>query len=498
MSLLHQLISSVAAAAPHRPAIIADDGSTIGYAEFDRQIRAVARWIASRTEPGDRVAVIADNSPAYAVLYYAVPLGGRVLTLINQRLSPAEQAAQLETTRPALILGDTVYLDALPQIDSVAFDSPAWRDAVSITAAASDDHAEAQPDDPAWLLFTSGSTGVPKGVVHSHRSILAAVHGTVEGRSVTPAGVYLLPFPMCHIAGYNMLVQHAVGATVVLMSRFRPESFAALVRTHGVRSCSLAPTMLHALLAHLESTGTTLPTLEAVAYGSAAMPLDLLRRAIEALGVEFHQGYGMTETGGNVTFLGPDDHRAGAAGHPEVLVSAGHPHSGVEIGIVDADGAPLPPGGIGEIVVRGAQVARGYWPDRPSTVDGWLHTGDIGRLDHTGRLFVVDRLKDIIVTGGENVSSREVEDVLSGHPDVDMVAVVGVPDDYWGEAVCAVVVPVPGRNPRPDDLIDHVRSAIAAFKRPREVLFVDELPLTGNGKIAKDRVRDIARTALTA
>lgn len=494
MSLLHELISSAAATAPSRPALIAEDGSALSYAEFDHRIRCVAGWIAGRTERGDRVAVIADNSLAYAVLYYAVPLAGRVLTLINQRLGAAEQAAQLATARPALVLGDEAYLRALPDITpAIEFGSADWRAATRTTATAPE---VADADDPAWLLFTSGTTGVPKGVVHSHRSIAAAVRGTVEGRSAAPSGVYLLPFPMCHIAGYNMLVQHAVGATVVLTPRFRPESFADLVRTHAVRSCSLAPTMLHALLAYLDRTGTSLPTLESVAYGSAAMPLDLLRRAIETLGVDFHQGYGMTETGGNVTFLGPADHRAGAAGDPGVLASAGHPHSGVEIGIVDADGTPLPPGGTGEIVVRGEQVACGYWPDRPSTVDGWLRTGDIGRLDDTGRLFVVDRLKDIIVTGGENVSSREVEDVLSVHPDVDMVAVVGVPDDYWGEAVCAVVVPVDGRHPHPDDLIGHVRSAIAAFKRPRAVLFVDELPLTGNGKIAKDRVRDLARATL--
>lgn len=497
MNVLHELITEAARTAPDRAALITDDGTTTGFAEFDRQIRSVAAWTASRTDPADRVAVIADNGAAYALLYYGVPRSGRVLTLINQRLSPAEQAAQLDATRPALVLGDAKYLSALGNTpdDShlVTFDSAAWRDATTADPQFPD---AAGPDDPAWLLFTSGSTGVPKGVVHSHRSILAAVRGTVAGRSVQPGGVYLLPFPMCHIAGYNMLVHHTTASTVVLTAQFRPEAFADLVRTHAVRSCSLAPTMLHSLLGHLERTGTRLPTLQAVAYGSAAMPLDLLRRAIDVLGVDFHQGYGMTETGGNITFLGPDDHRAGAAGDTRLLVSAGHPHRGVEVGIVGADGTPVAVGEVGEIVVRGDQVAPRYWPAQPSTTDGWLRTGDVGRLDADGRLFVVDRLKDVIVTGGENVSSREVEDVLSGHPDVDMVAVVGVPDDYWGEAVCAVVVPVAGREPSADELIEHVRCAIAGFKRPRVVLFVDGLPLTGNGKVAKDRVREFARSAV--
>ncbi|MGA5545042.1 AMP-binding protein [Mycobacterium sp. NPDC051198] len=495
MSLLHELVSAAAAGAPERPAVVTDDGVTATFAEFDRQIRGVAGWVADRTAPGDRVAVVADNSAAYARLYYGVPRSGRVLTLINQRLSPAEQAAQLATAGPALLLGDERYLSALaPTVTpAVTFESDEWRAAPESDLPLT---GSTGPDDPAWLLFTSGSTGVPKAVVHSHRSVLTAVWGSVAGRSVQPGGVYLLPFPMCHIAGYNMLVQHAVAATVVLCAQYRPESFAQLVRRHGVTSCSLAPTMLHSLLGHLEHTGTDLPTLDAIAYGSAAMPLDLLRRAIDTLGVDFHQGYGMTETGGNITFLGPEDHRAGAAGRPELLTSAGYPHGDVQIGIADPDGGLLPPGQVGEIVVRGAQVTPGYWPDGASTEDGWLRTGDMGRTDPDGRLFVVDRLKDIIVTGGENVSSREVEDALSGHPGVDQVAVVSVPDDYWGEAVCAVIVPKPAQRPTADELISHVRSAIAGFKRPRVVLFTDALPLTGNGKVAKDRVRAFARSAV--
>ncbi len=246
--------------------------------------------------------------------------------------------------------------------------------------------------------------------------------------------------------------------------------------------------MLHALLTYIEESATRLPTLRAIAYGSAAIPADLLRRAIAALDVDFHQGYGMTETGGNVTFLGPDEHRAGAAGDLALLATAGRPHGDVEVGIVDAGGSAVVPDEVGEIVVRGAQVAPGL-----TDAEGWLRTGDVGRIDADGRLVVVDRLKDVIVTGGENVSSREVEDALSAHPDVDMAAVVGVPDEYWGEAICAVVVARTGRHPSADDLIAHVRSRIAAFKRPRHVIFVDSLPMTTNGKVDKTAVRQRAR-----
>jgi acyl-CoA synthetase (AMP-forming)/AMP-acid ligase II len=292
-----------------------------------------------------------------------------------------------------------------------------------------------------------------------------------------------------------MLVQHAAQSTVLPVAAFRPDAFAEAVNAHGVTSCSLAPTMLHGLLAHLEETGTELPTLRDIAYGSAAIPADLLRRALARLDVGFHQGYGMTETGGNVTFLGPDDHRAWADGDATILASAGRAHDEVQIRIqIDIASEK---DGVGEILVRGAQVAAGYWPDNtPATVDGWLHTGDVGRIDDAGRLIVLDRRKDVIITGGENVSSREVEDALSSHPDVDQVAVVGVPDEYWGEAICAVVVAKAGEPPSAEALAAHVRARIAAFKRPRHVLFVDALPLTSNGKIVKEAVRQYARKEL--
>lgn len=498
IDLIHELVSAAAADAPDRTAIITRAGASVTFAEFDRQIRAVAAWVSRRTRRGDRVAVIADNGLPYAQLYYAVPRCGRILTLINQRLSPGEQISQLTAAAPTLMLGDARYLSAVarsvPSVaEVVSFDDATWQRAVDHSTPQRD---SAEPDDPAWLLFTSGSTGTPKGVLHTHRSITTAVRGTVAGRSVRTGGVYLLPFPMCHIAGYNMLVHHSAYSTVLPVAAFRPDEFAALVNTHRVTSCSLAPTMLHSLLAHLEQTDTELPTLRDVSYGSAAIPADLLRRALARLDVDFHQGYGMTETGGNVTFLGPDDHRAGADGDASILATAGRPHAEVEIRIA---GGGTEPGHTGEILVRGTQVAVGYWPGlEPVTVEGWLPTGDVGRIDDRGRLVVVDRSKDVIITGGENVSSREVEDVLSGHPDVDQVAVVGVPDAYWGEAICAVVVARPGSEPTGDELVARVRAHLAAFKRPRHVLFVDALPLTSNGKVAKDILRADARRALAS
>lgn len=479
IALIHELVTAAAGVAPDRAALIAADGSAVSFAQFDSQIRERASWVTDRSRPGDRIAVLADNSADYARLYYAVPRSGRILTLINQRLSVSEHLEQLRRVQPAVVVGDARYLTPLagPADGLVSFDSPEWQ---QLSATSPD--VVARPDDAAWLLFTSGSTGAPKGVLHTHRSITTAVRGTVAGRSVRAGGVYLLPFPMCHIAGYNMLVHHSAASTVLPVPAFRPDAFVAAVNAHGVTSCSLAPTMLHSLLAHLRDAPAELPTLRDISYGSAAIPADLLRRAVEQLGVGFHQGYGMTETGGNITFLGPSDH---LSEDPAVLRSAGRPHGEVSIRIA-ADG---------EILVRGAQVAAQYWPDGPATVDGWLHTGDAGFINDSGRLVVTDRLKDVIITGGENVSSREVEDILSLHPGVEQAAVVGVPDEYWGEAICAVVVPG-AAQPTADELIAHVRAHLAGFKRPRHVLFVEDLPLTSNGKIAKTAVRQHARESV--
>lgn len=500
---LGDLLSHAATAAPDRCAVVSAAGAATTFKELHRQVDSIAGWLRQRSAAGDRIAVVADNGLSYVQLYYAAPRSGRILSLINQRLCPAEQLALIAASEPRILLGDARYLDRLGSIAAdvpslrhvVSFDSEQWNQA---SHQRDHGHDTSQPDDPAWLVFTSGSTGAPKGVLHTHRSLTAAVWGTVEGRHVPTDGVYLFPFPMCHIAGYNVLVRHAARSTVVLSSHFRPDDFVTAVNSYGVTSCSLAPTMLHSLLTYVGETGAAMPTLHEIGYGSAAVPADLISRATAELEVDFHQGYGMTETGGNVTFLGPIDHRAGAAGDGAILRSAGYPHRGVEVGIVDDAGQPVTRGRSGEVVVRGAQVMAGYWRDDAATaaafVDGWLRTGDIGRFDDAGRLNIVDRAKDVIITGGENVSSREVEDALSTHADVEMVAVVGVPDEYWGEAICAVVVARSGASPSADDLIAHVRAEISPFKRPRHVLFVDDLPLTTNGKVAKDDLRRLARS----
>lgn len=404
---LHELVSRAAARTPDAPALVTDEG-VWSFAELEARVAARA----AATAPRERVPMSGENRAEWVVAYYGVPRGGGVLVPINHRLADAEQAALAERAR-----------------------------------------REPVPEGTAWLLFTSGTTGTPKAVPLTHRSLLAAARNTALARPVRDDDVFLTPFPLCHVAGYNVLVFHQHGRPAVVLRRFDPAALTSAVRRHGVTVASLAPTMLDSLLDHVAATGATLPTLRLITHGAAPMPPALRRRATHALGVALSEGYGMTELSGNAVF-------------------DGRPGPLAEVRLDPATG---------EILVRGPQVAG------PVDGEGWLHTGDAGAWDADGRLRVVDRLKDVVITGGENVMSLEVEAVLHEHPAVAEAVVVGMPDPRWGEAVTAAVVR------RADvgeaELVAHVRARLAGFKTPKRIVFVDALPHNASGKVPKDEVR---------
>ncbi len=325
----------------------------------------------------------------------------------------------------------------------------------------------------------------------------AGVATSVAARPLADDEVYLYPFPLYHVSAYNVLHALHRGRPVVLPRRFDAPAVLELTRTHGVTAMSLAPTMLRLLLDAAGDDRSALASLRSVSYGAAPMPPALLREAHDALGVGFAQGYGMTELSGNAVFLSPDDHRRGLAGDRRLLVAAGRPGPGVELRITDEAGDDVATGTPGEIRVRSGQVCAGYWDDPDATaatiVDGWLRTGDVGVLDDDGLLTIVDRAKDIVVTGGENVASREVEDVVGTHPAVARVAVVGLPDPRWGEAVCAAVVLRPGHDLALDDveadIVAHARAHLAGYKAPKRVVVLDDLPTNAGGKVVKPELR---------
>ncbi|MGW4205944.1 AMP-binding protein, partial [Streptomyces sp. NPDC004726] len=347
-------------------------------------------------------------------------------------------------------------------------------------------------DEVALLLYTGGTTGLPKGVMASHRSLLTSTFGSMlTNRSVRPGSVTLVTAPLFHIAAFcSWYNQSVVGGTLVFLPVFTPDGFLDAVQRHRVTTCILVPVMVQMVCEHPEFDSYDVSGLETVTYGGAGSPQSLLHRAMKAFPqARFTQGYGMTETG-VLTMLVHEDHLAGG---PR-LRSVGRSTPSVEVSVVGPDGGVLEPGEVGEVVTRGGHVMAGYWgkPEQTAEVlrDGWLHTGDGGYLDEEGYLYIVDRLKDMIITGGENVYSAEVENAVASHPDVASCAVIGVPDEEWGERVHAVVVLRPGRTSTGQEIRAHAKALIAGYKAPRSVEFVDALPMSAAGKILKRELRD--------
>jgi acyl-CoA synthetase (AMP-forming)/AMP-acid ligase II len=507
---LDDILDNAAREAPDQPALHCG-GDSWTFAALERWVAELAAGLGSLARPGDRVAILAENHPAVVAAYYAVPRAGMCLVLLNYRLAAPELAAMLRDSGARVLIGER---DLLDRLHSSLAECPDLAVRVAIDAArAGEIHldqvpadAASQPvartaDDLAWLIYTSGTTGRAKGAMLSHANLIAGLVAASLGRPVHADDRYLYPFPLCHVSGYNVCVHHLHRRPVVLLRRFEPGAVIDAVDRHRVTSMSLAPTMIAMLLDDPRTAGADFSTVRSIGYGAAAIPVAVLRRAIERFGCDFAQGYGMTELAGNAVFLDAAAHRRGLAGEPHLLAAAGQPGPLIGLRIVDEGGADVPAGTVGEIAVRGPQVTAGYWGDAAGTAacmrDGWFQTGDLGRRDAEGFLYIVDRKKDIVVTGGENVSSREVEDVLHMHPGVREASVIGEPDPRWGENVCAFVAVRDGATVGEAELIEFVRAHLAGYKRPKRVLFVDELPKNASGKVAKVELRErLRRSAL--
>jgi long-chain acyl-CoA synthetase len=334
---------------------------------------------------------------------------------------------------------------------------------------------------------------MPKGAMLSHKNILSACCNALIGSEPGQDVVYLFPFPLCHVAAYAVISNHLSGFPLVLMRRFDPEAFLASIGRYQATSAPMAPTMINFVLQHPKIDDYDYGTLRDMGYGASAIPREVLKRAMDRFGNIFMQGFGMTELAGNVLFLSKDDHQRGLTEKPELLTAAGRPRPLAAVRVVDEGMNDVALGQVGEIVVRGDQVMMGYWEMPEATeaafAGGWLHTGDMARIDEEGYFYVVDRLKDMIVTGGENVYPREVEQVIYGHPAVSEVAVIGLPDESWGENVVAVVALRKGTQATEQEIIGLCRDHLAGYKKPKRVEFVDELPKNVSGKILKRELR---------
>ena len=438
------------------------------------------------------VAYVGLGGAMLPVLIFASARAGLPFTPLNYRLSAEGIQALIERLPEPLVIVDSRYRDMIGESAKRVLLS----DEFLAAAQSAEPVAEfADPDSVAIVLFTSGTTSQPKAVELSHNNLTSYVTGTVEFESADEADAALICVPPYHIAGVGAALTNLyAGRKTVYLPNFDAQQWVRLVNAEHVTTATLVPTMLDRVITVLETAGHQLPSLRNLAYGGSKVGLPLVRRALELLpGVGFVNAYGLTETSSTIAVLGPDDHRA-AQGASDVAVikrlgSVGRPVPGIELQIRGEDGAILPAGETGELFVRGEQVS-GRYTGIGSVLDenGWFPTKDIAMLDEEGYLFIGGRSDDTIIRGGENIAPAELEEVLIEHPHVRDVAVVGVEDPQWGQAIVAVVVPWAGVEPDPEELREHVRKSLRGSRTPDRVVFRDELPTTPTGKILRREI----------
>ncbi len=450
----------------------------------------------------DRVSILAQNSMEYMETYGACALAGFIAATVNFRLAPPEMAYILTDASPRILVFEAQYAEVIAQIRPalatietyicIGGPKPDWAlDYEAVLARGNAEGAPGRPlpDEIMHLIYTSGTTGRPKGVMRSHRGDLAVGQLMATELGLIVSDRLQLIMPMFHVgARFLQLGAHLRGATVVLHRDFKPAEIVETMVREKITMSHMAPTMVQAVLAVPGIETADLSALHTICYSAAPMPVPLLRRGLKLLGPVFLQLYGMTEGGG--TTLHKRQHLPdGTADDVKRLGSIGQAAPTVDVKIVDAEGRERPAGEAGEILTRTASHMVGYWNNSAATVaalrGGWYSTGDLGYLDHEGFLYLVDRKKDMIISGGENIYSREVEEALASHDAVHDVAVIGVADEYWGETVRAIIVLAPGQSASEDSLIEHCRSQIASYKKPKSVIFVDDLPRLPSGKINK-------------
>lgn len=485
-------------------------GRRITYGRLRQRVRRLAGALAAAgVRPGDRVALLSGNAIAFVEVYYAVLTAGAILVPVNYRLTVAEHAALLNDAEPVVLFAGPAWqahAEALrPLVASlrqvVALPGAAPEETPEI-AAAYEGFLESggdglalpapRPADIATLMYTSGTTSLPKGVQISHANYLADIANVLashraDGRTMDPGNVNLQISPLYHAAAQHTWMHVAIGATTVLVPQFDPGTVLDLIARERVNFLFVVPTMLYEILDHPRFAETDTRSVETVVYGAAPITGRRLAEAVAGFGEAMTQAYGLTETTSHALSLPRGEHAAHAG-------ATGRPLPGVEVRVVGEDGAETADDEIGEVVVRGTNVMGGYWRRPDATAEalrgGWLHTGDLARRDAEGYIFVVDRKKDMIISGGVNIFPKEIEEEIARLPAVAEVAVFATPDPKWGEAVAAAIVPRAGMTMTEDAVRAALEDRLAAFKRPRRVLFLPELPRNPSGKILKRVLRD--------
>jgi acyl-CoA synthetase (AMP-forming)/AMP-acid ligase II len=484
---------------PDQTAFVGDD-RRLTHAQFhERASRLASALQRLGLRRQDRVGVLSQNSLPFQEIYGACELSGFICATVNWRLAIPEMVYIVNDGAPRVLFFEPAYAetvlamkDQLKTVQHYVCIDGDYEDLLA-SGDASGVAFRPRPDDVAFLDYTSGTTGRPKGVMLSQAGQVAAAEILGSDMRNSPADRLLIMMPLFHIgAKVIQLAQHWRAGTVVVQKGFEAKAVLDAIAADMITVTHMAPTMIQSVLdsPHIGTVDTS--SLRMIVYAAAPMPLPVLKRGLQVFGPVFQQQFGQTEGVGTTLLI--DQHKPdGTERDREILTSVGQASPRVGVRIVDDDGADLPAGQVGEILLTSPGVMKGYWNNTVATLetlrDGWVHTGDVGRLDAEGFLYLVDRKKDMIISGGENIYSREVEEAVVTHPAVSEVAVIGVPDPQWGEAVMAVVVTRPGSAVTAEAIVAHCRALIASYKKPRHVVFVDEIVKLPSGKIDKVRLR---------
>ena len=499
---------------PDRAAIIFEE-KRYTFHQLNDRVNSLANALSNLgVSKGDRIAIIQVNCNQCVEVYFAAAKLGTIYVPLNFRAKGDELTHMLNSSETNTLFVGERYIDL---VDSIRPNLTSVRHYISIdgkhdgmlpyedmfsSSPAEEIVTEIGDDDTTILMYTAGTTGLPKGVMLSHNSFAIYVL-----ENVTPADPELyerniLTVPLYHVAGIQAMMAAIYGGRTLIMERqFDPKEWMELVEREKVNRAMMVPTMLKQLIDQPDFGKYDLSSLKVITYGAAPMPLEVIKKALDVFpGVSFINAFGQTETASTITTLSPEDHVIEGSEEERErklkrLSSIGKPMPDVEMKIFDEESRELPPGEVGEIVARGPRIMTGYWKDEEKTEktidkNGWVHTGDMGYMDEDGYFFLAGRATDMIIRGGENIAPEEVEAVLHSYPKIEEAAVIGIPDEEWGEQPKAVVVIKKGETATPEEIMEYCRAKMSSFKRPRSVVFVDELPRNPMGKIIKRVLRE--------